>query len=439
MELNKLTKGILFGLAVASAPAMALDTAAELHGYVKSGLLLNSDGTRSETIGLLTKYGSFRLGNEQNTKIELIPTIKFTTDEGTWAKFRSNLTHETNCTADWNCVDGDGHEIQFREGFVEMGGFDFSPETIFWAGKRYSSSNTSSHQFDWEYIQYNGTGGGIDKIDVGFAKMDVGIYAFTPSNESGLPPLDTTKQGYPEDLSMNLWFKQIMGTGLDIQLVGHTLEEKGADGNKNRATDGFGVTALYNLDGFYGLTNGYSRITVQYGEGMAAGDSLGKNGWGYGNYEDTKSTRIIFDGLANLSESWEVSTFAFYQNDSDYSSWDWNPTSGIDRDLYAIGVRPHNQITKNFAMQYEIGYEYLKEDMAGGVDGGLYKVTIAPTLMLETGFWARPQIRAFVTYAKWDKGAIGSAQGYFGGIDDGYTRNGDTDTLNFGVQAEVWF
>ncbi len=42
----------------------------------------------------------------------------------------------------------------FVEGFAELSNLDFAPEMTFWAGKRYSSSNTSSHQFDWEYIQY---------------------------------------------------------------------------------------------------------------------------------------------------------------------------------------------------------------------------------------------------------------------------------------------
>ncbi|PNH96505.1 carbohydrate porin [Vibrio diazotrophicus] len=429
MKLNKLTKGIILGLVVTSAPALALETATEFHGYIKSGLLLNGDGTRSNSLGLFTSYGKFRLGNEQNTKIELLPTFKFTTDEGTWAKVRTNLTHETTCTADWNCQDGDNHDIQFREGYVEMGGFSFSPESVFWAGKRYSSSNTSNHQYDWEYIQYNGTGGGVDKVDVGFAKMDVGVYAFTPSGENSANPDDSSTQGYPEDISLNVWFKKIADSGLDFQVVGHTMEKSSL--RQNGPTSGLGLTAVYNFDGFYGLTNGYSRITAQYGEGLAAGDSVGKNGWGFGNAKDAKSARIVFDGLANLSESWELSTFAFYQSDSDYAPWAGTKT-GADRDIYAIGVRPHNQITKNFAMQYELGYEHIKEDVADGADGGFYKATIAPTLMLETGFWARPQIRAFVTYAKWDDEAASK-------IDSGYTRNGDTDTLNFGVQAEVWF
>ncbi|EJR0948775.1 carbohydrate porin [Vibrio alginolyticus] len=433
MKLNTLSKSIALGLAICSAPTLALDTTAEMHGYLKSGLLVNSDGTRVNSLGLFTNYGKFRLGNEQNTKIELLPTVKMTSDEGTWAKFRANLTHETTCTADWNCVDGDGHEIQFREGYVEMGGFDFAQGVTFWAGKRYNTYNTSNHQYDWEYIQYNGTGGGVDNVDVSFAKMDLGFYAFMPSDRNNEAPVDSSKQGYPEDLSFNLILKEIMGTGLALQATGHTMEEH--QWHKGAATSGIGLAAAYNFDGFYGVGNGYSRITLQHGEGMAAGDSLGKNGWGFANSEDTKSTRIVFDGLVNLSDNWEMSTFAFYQTDSDYAPWsDWsNPTTkGYDRDIYAIGVRPYHQISKNFAMQYELGYENANEKRSDGADGGLVKATIAPTLTLETGFWARPQLRAFVTYAKWDD-EVSSR------VDSGYTRDGQTDTLNFGVQAELWF
>ncbi|MCS5932708.1 carbohydrate porin [Klebsiella pneumoniae subsp. pneumoniae] len=42
------------------------------------------------------------------------------------------------------------------------------------------------------------------------------------------------------------------------------------------------MTGIYNFDGFYGLTGGYSRLALQYGKGLAAGDSLGKNWLGLG-------------------------------------------------------------------------------------------------------------------------------------------------------------
>lgn len=433
MKINKLTTGILLSSIFSSGVVLAADWDADLHGYIKSGLLMNSEGNRVQSVGLFTNYGKFRLGNEQNTKIELVPTIKATNDDGAWAKVRANLTHETNCTSDWNCVDGDGHDIQFREGMVEIGGLDFAPGVVFWAGKRYNSYNTSNHQYDWEYIQYNGTGGGVDNVDIGIGKLDVGVYAFTPSDRASVAPSDPKAEGYPEDLSLNLILKQIAGTGLAFQLAAHTMEE--SSWSPNAATSGLGVGAQYNFDGFYGMTNGYSKITVQYGKGMAAGDSLGKNGWGFGNSDDTQSGRIVFDALANVNETWDISTFAFYQMDSDYNPWsDWSdPTnSGYDRNLWAVGVRPYQQIAKYFAMQYEVGYEYIDEDRTGGAKGGLVKATIAPTITFEEGFWGRPQIRTFVTYANWDDDAMSR-------LDSGYTRDGATDTWNFGVQAEVWF
>ncbi len=76
--------------------------------------------------------------------------------------------------------------------------------------------------------------------------------------------------------------------------------------------------------------------------------------------------------------------------------------------------------------------------------GGLTKVTVAPTLTFDSGFWARPQLRFFVTYAKWDKGVSDALDGNYNWDTNtitagGYSRSGSTDTVNFGVQAEVWF
>ena len=149
----------------------------------------NSDGNRADSVGLMPD-GKWRLGNEEDTKIELIPTVTLTADSGVVAKVQANLTHQSKCTSDWNCQDDDGHDVQFREGFAELSNLDFAPEMTFWAGKRYSSSNTSSHQFDWEYIQYNGTGGGFDNMDLGFARFDAGVYAFSPTDETKAYPVD---------------------------------------------------------------------------------------------------------------------------------------------------------------------------------------------------------------------------------------------------------
>ena len=57
----------LLSLAGASSPACAdpkYDFA--LHGYIRSGILANSDGNRADSVGLMPD-GKWRLGNEEDT------------------------------------------------------------------------------------------------------------------------------------------------------------------------------------------------------------------------------------------------------------------------------------------------------------------------------------------------------------------------------------
>ncbi|MBM6532763.1 carbohydrate porin, partial [Klebsiella pneumoniae] len=84
-----------------------------------------------------------------------------------------------------------------------------------------------------------------------------------------------------------LWLYQIAGSGFDLELIGPHM--KRYEYHPTSAEKGYGVTCIYNFDGFYGLTGGYSRIALLYWKGLAAGDSLGKNGWGWANLENTQS------------------------------------------------------------------------------------------------------------------------------------------------------
>lgn len=302
-SLNRLLPLSLLVASAVSGMAHADKYDFTMHGYMRSGILATSDGNRADSVGLMPD-GKFRLGNEDDTKIELIPQVTLKSDSGVVAKIQANITHQTKCTSDWNCLDDDGKGVQFREGYAELSNLDFAPDVAFWAGKRYSSSNASSHQFDWEYIQYNGTGGGFDNLDIGFARFDAGIYAFTPTDEAKAYPVDKGDQGYPDDYSLNLWFKKIAGSPVDLELIAHHMNNN--ENHIGAAEKGYGVTGIYNFEGFYGLTGGNSKFVAQYGRGLAAGNSLGKNGWGWANLDDTQSWRLVLDGLATLGNGWEV-------------------------------------------------------------------------------------------------------------------------------------
>ena len=99
-------------------------------------------------------------------------------------------------------------------------------------------------------------------------------------------------------------------------------------------------------------------MVFQYGRGLAAGDSLGKNGWGWANLDDTQSWRVVLDNMASLGD-WEISTFAYYQKDKTTAGGRKTPKAGAHQ--LGGGDSPVPADHQNFAMQYELGYEYLDD------------------------------------------------------------------------------
>jgi len=87
-------------------------------------------------------------------------------------------------------------------------------------------------------------------------------------------------------------------------------------------------------------------------------------------------------------------------------------------------------MTKNFKLVGELGYSQRKPE--GAPTAKLAKFTFAPTLSTGPGFWNRPELRLYVTTAKWNSAA--TTQGAPGGA-FANDRNG----TSFGAQVEMWF
>ncbi len=98
--------------------------------------------------------------------------------------------------------------------------------------------------------------------------------------------------------------------------------------------------------------------------------------------------------------------------------------------------------TENFALAYEASYQYMDLDPNGyntleAVDGGFYKLTLAPTFKAGDigNFFSRPELRVFATYMNWDK----DLDNYAGSDSFGKTGFESGGQWNFGVQMETWF
>ena len=106
-----------------------------------------------------------------------------------------------------------------------------------------------------------------------------------------------------------------------------------------------------------------------------------------------------------------------------------------DNHLVSAGIRPYYWLWGPFAIQGAAAFAYLSNNRrtgAGFGDGGALGIfTIAPTIKPRGGFFTRPELRAFATFAVWSD----EYQGAIGGTPYADKNYGWV----FGVQAETWF
>ena len=182
---------------------------------------------------------------------------------------------------------------------------------------------------------------------------------------------------------------------------------------------GFGLTGQHIQKGLPG--NLINTVWVQYAQGSAG---LNSN---FGNAtadSDNKSIRLI-DSIEWQSGRLGGQAQVMFQND--------RVAGGADTKSATIGGRVSYGVTRNFKLLSELAYSQIKPD--GSPTANLTKFTFAPTISSGPDFWNRPELRLYVTTAKWNDAANArNGAGGLTGIGDG-KKSG----TSFGLQAEVWW
>jgi len=158
-------------------------------------------------------------------------------------------------------------------------------------------------------------------------------------------------------------------------------------------------------------------------------------------YNNSQQARANVFWVWNPTDNFSMGTWASYQfNDQGFTSYEVDDDGNVSsasryNHLFSAGIRPYYWLWGPFAIQASAAYAYLSNNRrtgAGFGDGGsLGIITIAPTIKPRGGFFTRPEIRAYATFAVWSKdfeGAIGTpayADNNYGWV--------------FGVQAETWW
>jgi len=287
--------------------------------------------------------------------------------------------------------------------YVEAKGYDIAPGVTFWIGKRFYG-RTDVHIVDTFYVNMTGVGAGVDDIGAGAGKIN---FAYFRTDGDATHPGSRLNVDF-HDLPTNVRGK--------LRVTGTVTS-----GNFTGGKSGAGLSFQHKQDNMLGL-GGINTVWLQFAQGSAGLDA------NFGNLSAASGTR----GLRFVeSLSWQVGPLggqaqAMVQQDKDGAT-DVKTTSS------SIGGRASYAMTKNLKLLAEAGYSQKRPD--GSPTQKLAKLTLGPALSTGPGIWDRPELRLYVTTAKWNEAANASAgSGGVTGIGDGKTSG-----TSYGAQVEIWF
>jgi maltoporin len=471
--------------------------------YVRAGVQFNGNGGGGNFNFEPpdNEGGRPRLGNENDTYMELTwkqahmlgdnPDVMDVSMAFTPAIVYQQ-SRNTFTVAPSTGVEESGADFRFvlREAYLEMSNvFRSAPEITFWGGERfYNRFNVDP--MDYYFLDMSGYGAGVKNIDVGIGKLWVAYLGGLDDT------MFSTATGTFYKHSLDVRLKDIaVGPG-KLMLVGIANYEKGTtftqgyDGEGNviklvnpvHTSDawGLGGGAVYHVDLTSWLGNkSYIELWALFGFGatnFSAGTDLGT----VTGFESaflaknplTPAGTVIDAGGAiqkqrryraggffvwNPTPCFSLGVWGFWQQDSAGFRTFGNQGVGTPfieaagtRNLYEAGFRPVLWIADNIAIQGQVFGSYqdnvrgFQGTTAYGRSGSMGVFTIAPTIKPKGGYFTRPELRVFATYAVWSDSLRGATTAIAEGGNTGgfstapYANAKSNDGWLFGTQVE-WF
>jgi maltoporin len=394
---------------IASTSAFAVD----FDGYFRAGPGLTEQNAARACYNLDISGGHYRLGNECDFYGEFGLAQTGTVDGVTYkAKVMFN---EYNPGTDIG-----KSSTAFEQMYVEGKGFDIAPGTNFWIGKRFYG-RADVHILDTFFVRMDGVGAGADEIALGGGKL--GLAYFSSDSGAGFGDQGTGLSTDPGQ-RLNADYTELpTNPGGTLRITGTLTKGNYNNALSGQGTTGVGLSLQHKQE--IGAIGGANTLWLQYAQGSAGLD---------GNFGTMNATSSVKKWRIVESATWQNGPFggqavAIYgQHDKD----DVNLTAKYDE--ISIGGRTSYALTRNFKLLAEAGYMEKKPDDGSGTQK-LAKFTFAPTLSTGPGFFNRPELRLYVTTARWNAAAnTGAGVDGLTGLGDGKTRG-----TSVGAQVEIWF
>jgi len=430
IKLKMLPLALSLTLSCGMAFADGGDDSIGFHGYMRGGAGGGAGTGPQSCYGLGGNTMKYRLGNECDSYFEGGTTWDFNKpgDDGVvftgtlWASEFSPNSSFSNGT------------LSLAKAYIEGKNLDFLGGGVVWIGERYYY-RPDIHMLDLQYINLNGNGGGVDNIQAGPGKFSYAILKDNDNastmNSAGVYTATTAA------VRQNFIYKGLpVNPGGKLDLIGSLITGQGV--NKN---NGYNITLLHNQDAF----GGGNTVGVQHGVGPGAGVSgpgsgpnnalcCGRIGASGTTAADSGVTRTrIFDHLwIQPTEKFSAEFIVLSQQDKgDISAG--TPGSST---WTSFGVRPAYAVARHVKLQAELGTDNVTSP-TGGPSQQLTKLTLAPTITLDSSYWSRPELRFYITHAVWNDAAKAAVNpNPTGGLNP---QGNSTAGTSAGVQMEVWW
>jgi maltoporin len=466
--MNKMMKVAAIVMMFAAQSAMA---DIDFGGYLRSGtgsstkgggancFRVNQESAFNTAGNSAAVTGAGRLGNQCDTYGEIKLGANTGDSDGTKFGVHTLVAYGTSQVADY-----EGTIPALREAYGSAEGFGngaFAKATL-WAGKRFYKRE-DVHIVDLFILQDTGYGAGVENVDLGFGKfsyamMKAGAASYTDvtpgsGQEIGRVTLngDPSQQKTDHDLRLegiNLGKAGSLSFGANIVRGNNQILPGNPDNNFNgwsawvkqsMVLAGAWQNAVWlqtardagNLDG-----------SALYWAQQNPSGSMKHAGW-----------RIMDVGNFEFGDNWNGQAFLGYGKEK----FPWYGVGGTsseysDRTSVSLVVRPIYHFTENVGLAVEAGtirvsgYNLNYDGNPNSTTNYLNKITISPQLSMGSGFYARPLLRAYVSYMSWNRDTtpygIESGASACTGRDCSVSVAGFADqssAVTYGVQMEAWW
>ncbi|WOO41380.1 carbohydrate porin [Rubellicoccus peritrichatus] len=404
------------------------------HGYFRSGFGVDGEGDTMEAFQAPNSQSKYRLGNEAETYIETalgytFPELDLPDDAEFFFEFRPSYVVPDARFATQS-------EFSVREAYAMASGvWKENPSSAFWAGQRFYQ-RFDVHMTDFYYLDMSGFGGGVEDIQIGntgkFAIAWLGGSIDT-LDSSGSAPSDSVNSKNSLDLRF-YDFDVPGGKGfvwLDLA-SSHSRDRPNGVNVKVESSAGAAFALGHEVPDLWG---GRNMAMIQYGFGSAANFRSTQEDFSFLNPAPAPAPPLLVD----IGDAWHfrfvedlvvqpIDEFSM-QATFVYDELNTGAVINPKRRWISAGVRPVYHINEFFSLAFESGVDITSGD--GQPSGELYKFTFAPQVTPDFGFFSRPAIRFFATYAFWSDD--------FEGLVAPRNYPNESAGINVGVQAEAWW